>query len=411
MTAAQQREIPWRPLQRGAAIAGALGLAVWAIGWALAVQQGDTNLHMKVFFSYLFAFAFCLSIPLGSMAIWMIHNQTGGHWGYAIRRAIEAGTRTVPFMAILFVPLVFGLRHVYLWADLTQVHEEELLRVLRHKALYLNVSGFLIRAAIFFALWSFIAIGLSRLALAAERRPEPAVGRRLQVFSGPAFLVYALGMTFASIDWLMSLEPDWYSTIYAMLVVAGQLVPALGFAVAATAWLASYRSHEERNPEVWNDLGNLMLATVMFWAYLSVSQLLLIWSGNLTEEIPWYLRRSQGGWQCIAWVLATCYFCLPFLALMSRRLKRDPRGLMTIGAGLLVVSAVHYFWLVNPVYAARAAGDYAAYGPLSLHWLDVAALVGIGGTTLAIFLWQLRARPVTPPPIPFPAEQEAASHA
>ena len=167
----------------------------------------------------------------------------------------------------------------------------------------------------------------------------------------------------------------------------------------------------DTDPTVWNDLGNLMLASVMFWAYLSLSQLLLIWSGNLTEEIPWYLRRSQGGWQIIAWLLGVCYFALPFLALLSRRLKRDPRGLMAIGGGLVVLSVVHQFWLVNPVYAARAAESYAAYGPLSLHWLDVAALAGLGGTTFSCFLWQLRAWPLTPRPNPLPAEEGVASHA
>jgi hypothetical protein len=406
---AHEREIPWQALQRGAAIVGALGLAVWALGWGLASIQGDSALQTKVFFAYLFAFAFCLTIPLGSMAIWMIHIQTGGVWGQAIRRVLEAGTRTVPFMAILFVPLVFGLWHVYLWADLTQIHEAELRHLLERKAAYLNVPGFLIRAAIYFTAWSVVALVLSRGAAIVENHADAAAARRLKMYSGPGFVVYGLGMTFASIDWLMSLEPDWYSTIYAMLIVTGQLVPALGFAVAATAWLAQYQpvAREPVDPGVWNDLGNLMLASVMFWAYLSISQWLLIWSGNLTEEIPWYLRRTLGGWQVLAWLLGTCYFALPFLVLLSPSIKRDRRALMAVGAGLVLLSVVHYFWLVNPVYAARADGDYSAHGPISLHWLDVAALTGVGGTTFAIFLWQLRARPLTPP-LPLTAEQEVA---
>jgi hypothetical protein len=411
--AAQDRNVPWQALQRGALVAGALGFAVWVLGWVLAFAWSDAETYLALFFAYLFAFAFCLAIPLGSMAIWMIHNQTGGTWGYAIHRVIEAATRTVPFMAILFLPLIFGLTRLYLWADLADIHDEHLREVLARKSGYLNVPWFLVRTAIYFGAWALVAIALSRLATALERHPDPLRARRLQVISGPGFLVYGLGMTFASFDWLMSLEPDWYSTIYGMLVASGQLIPALGFAVAATAWLTAYRplaqGHDE--PAVWNDLGNLMLASVMFWAYLSVSQWLLIWSGNLIEEIPWYLRRSQGGWQVIAWLLGVCYFGLPFLALLSRRVKRNRRGLIVMGLGLMTMSVVHNFWLVKPVYAARAAGAYAEHGSLSVSWLDVAALVGLGGATLTIFLWQLRSRPLTPPANPFEVEREVASHA
>jgi hypothetical protein len=448
--AVHDREVPWRPLQLGALVAGGAGLAVWALGWLLAVATGDAALHTKVFFSYLFAFAFCLAIPLGSMAIWMIHNQTGGAWGLTIHRVLEAATRTVPFMAILFLPVLLGLDRLYYWADPSQVREdfarahaaeteaakpgdppphlhaayqERLQELIGEKRPYLNVPWFLIRAAIYFGGWSLVAVVLSRGWIALEREPDTARARRLQVFSGPGFLLYGLGMTFAAIDWLMSLEPDWYSTIYGMLVASGQMIPALGFVIAATAWLAPHRplaseslaseslAHAPVAPEQWNDLGNLLLASVMFWAYLSISQWLLIWSGNLQEEIPWYWRRSRGGWEYVAWLLGICYFALPFLMLLSRRLKRDRRWLMAIGAGLVAVSVVHHFWLVNPVYAARMAGRYETNGPLSVHWLDLAALVGVGGVTFAIFLWQLRMRPLVPAPSPFAAEPEVAQHA
>jgi hypothetical protein len=412
---AADRDVPWSALQGGALVVGAAGLAVWALAWVLAVTGGYAELHLKVFFSYLFAFAFSLGITLGSMAIWMIHNQTGGAWGLAIHRVIEAATRTVPFMVLLFIPLAFGLGELYLWADPAGVHEEPLRVAIEHKAAYLNVPWFLIRAAVYFAAWSLVAVVLSRGFAALEERPDPVRARRLQVFSGPGFILYGLGMTFAAIDWLMSLEPEWYSTIFGMLVAAGQFVPALAFAIAATAWLARYRPLHDEGPDadVWNDLGNLQLASVMFWAYLSFSQLLLIWSGNLPEEITWYLRRSQGGWQFVGILLALGYFGLPFLLLLSRRLKRDPRRLMMISAALVVLSAVQNYWLVDPVFTARAAGNYENYGPILWYgfWVDLAALAGVGGVTLAIFVWQLRSRPLTPAPSPFPAEPEVAHHA
>jgi hypothetical protein len=404
---ADQPSIPWTGLERGAWIAGVIGLAIWGLGWLLAVVLADPTLLMAVFFSYLFAFAFCLAIPLGAMAIWLIHNQTGGAWGITIHRVLEAATRTVPLMAVLFIPLLFGLHTLYLWTDPSGASAEHL--HLENTA-YLNIPWFLIRAACYFTLWSAVAAILVRAGAALERQADPRATRRFRLFSGLAFLVYALGMTFAAVDWLMSLEPDWSSTIYGMLIVAGQMVPALAFAVATTACLRSAIGSERLHPDVWNDLGNLMLASVMFWAYLSFSQWLLIWSGNLTEEIPWYVRRTHGGWQFIGALLATCYFGLPFVLLLSRRLKRDPRGLLAVGAFLVVLSVVHHYWLVAPVFAARAAGRYDQYGSLSVHWLDIAALAGVGGITFAVFVRQLRALPLSAPP-PLVVEEEAPSHA
>ena len=408
MSIASQHEIPWAALQRGALIVGAAGFAVWLFGWLLAAVLGDSAMLMEVFFSYLFAFAFCLAIPLGSMAIGLIHNQTGGTWGLTIHRVLEAATRTVPLMAFLFLPVLCGLPHLYLWANGSATHGEHM--HLEHKAAYLNVPWFMARAGVFFLAWIVVSLVLSQMWTALERHPDPLRARRLRLLSGLGFLVYAVGMTFAAIDWLMSLEPDWYSTIFGMLVVAGQMVPALAFAVAATAWLASFGRGTNVEPEVWNDLGNLMLASVMFWAYLSFSQWLLIWAGNLSEEIPWYVRRTNGGWQVIGAFLATCYFGLPFVLLLSRQLKRSPRGLMTIGAALVLLSVVHHYWLIAPVYAARAAGRYDEYGPVSVHWLDFGALAGVGGITFAMFLWNLRSQPLTPPS-PLAVESEAPSHA
>jgi hypothetical protein len=258
--------------------------------------------------------------------------------------------------------------------------------------------------------WIGIALLLDRWQQRLDRSPDLAAARRMQVFSGPALAALGLTLTFASIDWLMSLEPDWYSTIFGFLYAAGAAVPALGFAVAAAAWLAPFRSpsDDESDPAVWGDLGNLLLAMVMLWAYISFSQLLLIWSGNLPEEITWYLKRSQGGWQYVGIFLAVFYFALPFVLLLSRDLKRDPRRLRLLAVALVVVSVVHHFWLVNPVYAYYLVPDaHATYGTLTIHWLDLAALAGVGGITFAYFVHQLRARPLTPPQ---PVLVEEATH-
>ena len=413
----EPRDIPWPSVQRIALLAGAAGLAVWALGWGLAVvSEHGEDLYRKVFFAYLFAFATCAAIPLGSMAIWMLHNQTGGAWGLVIRRVLEAATRTLPFLALLFVPLAFGLHHLYLWADPHHLPEGHVKHLVEYRSGYLNPTGFLIRAAIYFVVWSFIAWRLDRWQVILDRGWDPSLARRMQVFSGPALAVYGITVTLAAIDWLMSLEPEFFSTIYGVLVAIGQLLPAMAFAIAFSTWLWFRRplAADPVEPEVRADLGKLLLAMVMLWAYVSFSQLLIVWSGNLHEETIWYLRRAENGWQVIAIFLAVFYFALPFALLLSRGLKRDPEKLMTVAWLLVGVSVVHHFWLITPVYASitndvREQGMLAS-GTITVHWLDLAALVGVGGITFAIFLWQLQRRPLLPPHLPY-AEEEVAHHA
>jgi len=210
-----------------------------------------------------------------------------------------------------------------------------------------------------------------------------------------------LTVTFAAIDWLMSLEPQWYSTIFGAIVATGQMLPALAFAIAVLTFLAGHPVVAQyATAQVWNDLGNLLLAFVMLWTYMSFSQFLLIWSGNLPEEIVWYLARAEGGWQIIAVVLAVCYFAVPFLLLLSRDIKRHPERLRILAISLVCMSVVHYFWLVAPAFSPRQ---------FSLHWLDLATLVGVGGLWLAYFLRLVQARPLLP--AHEPALEEELGHA
>lgn len=411
MTSAE-RHHPLEVLQRRALYVGAIGAGAWLIGGASAALAGDAALQQKLFFSYLYAYCFCLSMPLGCLAVWMLHQQTGGAWGLAIHRCLEAGARMIPLMAILFLPLVLGLGPLYVWMHPEQVHEQAIRQVIEQRAGYMSPAGFILRACVYFAVWSFLALRLDRWQVEQDRAWDPARARRMQVLSGPGLGLYGLAVTFAAIDWLMSLEPEFFSTIFGVLIGIAQALPAYAFAVALSTFLAEWPADEaDRMPiaaAVWNDVGNLMLALVMLWAYMSFSQLLLIWSGNLPEEIVWYLRRSQYGWQYVALFLAVFYFAVPFGLLLSRPLKRDPRRLRLLALGLVGVSAVHYFWLVNPVYAARIA-DSETGGPIGIHWLDLAALAALGGVTLALFVWQLRRRPLAPPYAPDPVE--ATQHA
>jgi hypothetical protein len=408
--------IPWQRWQRTALLTGTAGLGLCAFGYLLGRVGSDRNLQVKVFFSYLFAYHFWLGLGLGSLGIWMLHHLTGGAWGFAIRRFLEASTRTLPLLALLFLPLAAGIFDLYVWAnpDLLGLPVgsdlyKHLDHLLEHKRPYLNVPFFLIRAAVYFAIWIGVAWALNRWAAQSDARRDPALAERASAFSGRALVFYFLAVTFAAFDWLMSLEPTWFSTIFGVLVAVGQVVPALAFAIAGSAWLARRRGWDRAiAPAVWNDLGNLQLASVMLWAYLSFSQLLLIWSGNLHEEIPWYILRSEGGWQYVGAALGLFYFAVPFALLLSRRIKRNLTWLMRVGLLLLVMSVVYQFWLVNPVYSRITAAEKAP-APLSMHWLDLAALVGVGGLWLAFFLWQLQARPLTPPADPL--VQEVSGHA
>lgn len=441
-------DLPWQPMRRWSLIVGVVGLAVWSLGWLL----DGAALRLQAFYAYLFAFCFCLAIPLGSLAWWMVHNQTGGAWGRVIRRPLEAATRTIYLMPLLFVPLLFGLGELYLWADPEAVADTHLRELLHAKEWWLNVPFFVVRAGIYFIVWLGLAwvldVGQRRL----DRHPDRVTARKQAVLSGPGLVAYGITVTFASVDWIMSLEPEWYSTIFGALIAVAQALPALGFALAVAVFLWSRRplsqlvvepdtaaepvastaapAHADGgavatlpstpehfhhhsggadgtpiNADLWNDLGNLLLASVMLWAYMSFSQLLLIWSGNLPEEIIWYHRRIEGGWLWVGVFLAIFYFGLPFAILLIRPFKRRPHRLQWLAIALVAVSVVHYFWLISPVGAARLAGAEA--GPLAVHWLDLAALAGLGGVTFAFFLWQLHARPLTPPYVP---SSEEAPH-
>ncbi|HVN83330.1 MAG TPA: hypothetical protein VMW17_00655 [Candidatus Binatia bacterium] len=365
-------------LQRAALAIGAIGLVLAAVGAVVNPEQ--------FFRSYLIAFLFWFGIALGSMAILMIHHIAGGAWGAVIRRLLECGTRTLPLLVLLFLPLLLGIRDLYEWARPEIVAHDE---ILQHKALYLNVPFFIVRAAIYFSAWLLLAGFLNRWSLEQDRAPSPSVARRLENLSRGGLLLLALTMTFAAIDWAMSLEPHWYSTIYSILIMGGQVLTAMAFVIPVAAWLAQDHGPlaDIISPEQFHDLGKLLLAFVMLWTYFSLSQFLIIWSANLPEEIPWYLHRMQGGWQFIGIGLMLFHFALPFLILLSRDVKRNPRALATVAVALMGVRFMELFWLITPAFAPTG---------FTLHWLDPVALFGVGGLWFAFFVWQLKSRPVVP---------------
>jgi hypothetical protein len=373
-------------LQRGALLVAALAGAACVLGFVLD--------RRSFFEGWLLGLLYWIAVPLGSLALVMLHNLTGGSWGFAVRRLFEAALRTLPLFALLFVPLALGLGHLYPWS-----HEDLVARdpLLQHKSSYLNSTGFLARAALYFAVWLALSVSLDRLTLRRDRSPDPDLARRMRRISGPGIPLYGIAMTFAAVDWAMSLEPHWFSTIYGAIFVVGQVLTTLAFGIAVSAWL-SQREPFSRwlQPGHYHDLGKLLFAFVLLWAYVNFSQFLIVWSGNLAEETPWYLRRAYGVWQPLALALILFHFALPFLVLLSRRTKRNPRALGAIAMLLLALRFLDLYWLIVPAFGGQHGGaDVGAHGgELAFHWMYLAAPVAIGALFLAFFAQQLKGRPL-----------------
>jgi hypothetical protein len=352
---------------------------------------------LQFFRSYLWSYVFWVGIPLGCLAIVMLQHLTGGRWGISLRRVLEAGTRTLPLLAFGFVPILVGKKNLYVWTNPEIVAADPLLL---HKAPYLNVPFFVARTVVYFVLWIGLAYLLNRWSKEQDASGDPRLARRLQGLSGPGLAVYVLTVTFASVDWLMSLEPHWFSTLYGGLLIVGQALGALALCIGVVILLARYKPLSILvTPDRLQDLGKLMLAFVMVWAYFAFSQFLIIWAGNLPEEIPWYLRRIQGGWQWAGLALVVLHFVLPFLLLLSRSLKRTPGVLGKVALLVVVMRLVDMYWTTAPAFGET----------WSFHWLDVAAPVALGGVWVAAFLWQLARWPLLP--IGDPYLKEALDHA
>jgi hypothetical protein len=337
----------------------------------------------QFFHSYLVGFIFWTGITLGSLALLMLQHLTGGVWGLVIRRALEAATRTLPLILILFIPIIVGLKLIYPWTNSEWMNSVE---SLRQKASYLNPGFFIIRAAIYFAFWSVCTWALNWFSLQQDRTARKRYRRRMQMVSGPGLAFLIISITFASVDWVMSLEPAWFSTIFGLIFVAAWSLSALSFAILTMSWL-SRRAPMDKvvQPRHFHDWGNLLLALVMLWTYFAFSQYLLIWSGNLPEETAWYVARKHGGWGVIALAIVILQFAFPFLTLLSRAAKKSSERLATLALFILIMRVVDVIWLIEPAYNAER---------FHLSWMDVVAPIAMGGLWISVFTWQLQKRPL-----------------
>ncbi len=372
--------MPRRPaltaLEGTAFAVGALGLLLCLVGPGSGTREG--------YASYLSAYLFWIGLSLGCLAVSMLHHLVGGEWGLVTRRLLQAGVRTLPIMALLFVPLLFGLSTLYPWAASSTPPASEGARA------WLTRPFFLVRAAVYFASWIALAFWVPRWSSRLEEAADPRLARRMRLLCAWGLVVYGLTIFFSAVDWILSLEPGWISTVYGMIVMAGQGLSALAFVTALAGALASRPPMAEAltAPRL-NDLGNLLLMFVMLWAYVAFSQYLIIWSGDLPRETSWVLNRTRAGWDKVALLLIVFHFAVPFLLLLFRRVKRSRAALALVAGGLVAIHALDVFWRVRP--SADPAG-------LSFHWPDAAAPLALGGFWVGVYLIQLRRHPHRPLP-------------
>jgi hypothetical protein len=372
---------------RRALLAGAGGLALSAIGALF-----NTTEFLR---SYLLAFLFWSGASIGCLSLLLIQHLTGGRWGLLVRRLLEAGTRTIPYAALAFLPIALGVGRLYEWG-----HPDAHDAILQHKSPYLNPGFFRARAAFYFVVWSAIAYFVNAWSLRLDAGPDRRIERRLRGLSGGGLVMLGLTITFSSIDWGMSLEPHWISTIYGVMFMVGQVLTAFTLVILALRAFGGeepFRRVVRR--ETIHDLGKLLFAFVMLWTYVHLSQFLIIWSANVPEEIPWYIRRINGGWLYVAWVVIAAHFIAPFMALLSRDLKRNLQQLATVAALVLAARWLDLFWIIAPALDRPR---------LSVHWMDVTTAVGLGGLWLGLFARELAGRSMVPlnqPDLEVAAEQ------
>jgi len=374
----------------------ALGFGVVLSGAFLAGASIDRT---QFFHAYLVGFIFWAGLTAGSLALLMLQHLTGGAWGLVIRRVLEASTRTLPLILLLFVPIAFGLKHIYPWTDPAVMGVS---KVLENKAeKFLNPGFFTIRAAVYLAIWSLLAVLLNWFSLQQDRTADPRFAKRMRMLSGPGLGLFVITTTFAAIDWVMSLDPAWSSTMFGLIFVASWSLSALAFTVLMTGWLAQRPPMNEvvKGPH-FHDLGNLTLALVMLWTYFAFSQYLIIWSGNLPEETVWYVARKHGGWGVIAIGIVILQFAFPFMTLLSRTMKRSSQKLAILAGLILVMRALDVLWLIEPSFNREH---------FHLSWMDVVAPLAMGGLWLATFAWQLQKRSLVPINDP-QLEQALAAH-
>ncbi len=347
--------------------------------------------------SYLVAWLLWVGVAAGLFALGMLNHVSGGLWGVMMRRVSEASGRTLPFLLLFALPWMVGMQTLYPWSVPEIVAGDALLQ---HKAAYLNTPGFIGRTVAFFLVFSVLAFLISRWSRRQDETGDPAAGVAMKRASALGLVLYVLFCTAASVDWIMSLDPHWFSSLFGFAFVIGSGLSAFAFIVIFMLFLTRGKPFDGLvKPKLFHDYGKLMLAFVMLWAYMMISQYLIIWSGNLPEEITWYLTRNTNGWKNLSVFLVAGHFFLPFLLLLSQDLKLKPRRLVILAVWVLAMRWLDFFWLVTPSVTK---------GGITFSWLDPVAALGLGGIWLWLLVGQFQRGPALP--VEEPILKEAVAH-
>jgi hypothetical protein len=367
-------------IQRRGYIAAVIGIVV-----AIALGFRDWT---QFFHSYLFAYILWMSFAMGCLAILQLHHMTGGRWGLPIRRILEAGSRTIPLMTVLFIPIAVFMKWIYPWVSNPDVLGTEASDGFRRT--YLNHGFFIVRAVIYFAVWNLLAGLLNKWSAEQDRTADVRLKSRMSSLAAPGTILWALTWSWALIDWVMSLESPWFSTIYGMVFMTIAALAALSLSALMLRILNGYEPlRESYEPTHLNDIGNLMLTFTILWTYTSFAQFLIIWSGNLKQEITWYKVRAFSSWGWLGAALLVFNFFVPFFILLQRRVKRRVERLGALAVFILFITLVDVFWQVVPAFPDARAG-------VKISPIDVFLVIGIGGIWVAAYMRQLKRLPLLP---------------
>jgi hypothetical protein len=366
-------------LQQRAFLVGGVALLLAIFGW---LRYPD-DFYRSYLMSYMLIFGFAL----GSLGLVMLQHLTSGLWGIMIRRPAESATRTLPLLLVLFIPILFGMKTLYFrWLDPRETLKQPLSAM---QQWYLTKNNFAIRAVIYFAvllLLMFIFNAWSRKQ--DVDRDDRSLRRRLKMLAGPGIILYVFVVSFAAIDWVMSISPHWASTIYGFLFVAGQLISSLSLMIAIIVMMASAEPFASiMKPRYLHDLAKLLFAFNMLWAYFGFSQLLIIWAGNQPEEITFFRSRLYGTWGIVAVIVLIFHFFVPFFVLLPQDVKRSTRWMPKIALWMIFMRLVDLFWLTRP--------EFAEHG-VKFTWLDLVVPIALIGLWLGFFAWNLKREPLFP---------------
>jgi len=356
---------------------GIIGILLSAVGFLLN--------HERSLQSYLVAFIFWMSLGLGALFFTMLHHLSGAVWSVVVRRISETMMANLPFMAIFFLPLFFGLDELFAWAhhDSGAAHD-----LMAKKSPYLNIPFFIIRAAAYFLIWSVLVYFLYRTSTRQDEGHTAQHDRRFRKVSALGMVLFAFTCTFAAIDWLMSLDPQWYSTIVGVYFFAGSVSAFLPLLILISLYLRRQNIlADEITLEHYHDLAKLTFAFNILWSYMAFSQYFIIWYGNIPEETAWYRHRWGGPWSPVSLFLPFAHFVVPFFVLMSRAAKRNIKVLVFISLWLLLAHWIDMSWLILP--------NFAHHGAI-YSWTDLTCTLGLGGFFLFLFWRRLAAHPVVP---------------